>query len=360
MIRRAPAFALVTLALVADLRADTIRLADGTTVDGVQVVSEGLKEIAYKEGGKDKTLPSGNVVAIGFDKKPKEVDEAEGLISEDDLEGAIDTLDAYVATVLDKKSAGSFKWAPAYAAWRAVEVRTQVADFEGMRSAADRVLKSFPETRYVPGAYLAKATAELQSGRGADAQTTLASLWTLIETQGLDKRWQIECKLAQAEANDKLKHDARRAEYERLAGEAKDLPGARAHAQVLIGESFLVEAKGSGSAKDLRTKARAAFQKAVDDAQAPRLELAAAYAGLGESLFLLGADTDDKALLQDAALAFLRVTSLYREDGRYVAKALFYAMRSFDLMQDPRKKADMKRELLAQFPATSWADEAKK
>ena len=65
-------------------------------------------------------------------------------------------------------------------------------------------------------------------------------------------------------------------------------------------------------------------------------------------------------MLQDAALSFLRVTSIYRDEGRYVAKALYYAMRCFDLMQDPRKKADMRGELLALFPGTTWAVEAKK
>lgn len=360
MIRRASAFALVSLFSSSALRADTIRLADGSAVEGVQVLSEGLKEVTYKEGGKDKSVPSANVVRVEFERKPKEVDEAEGLIGEEDLEGAVDTLDAYVAAMLDKKNPGSFKWAPAYAAWSAVEVRTRVADFEGTRAAAERVIKNFAETRYAPGAYLAKATAELQLGRVADAQETLAAFQTLVEAQGLDKRWQLECKLSQAEADDKLKHDARRSEYERLAGEADSLPATRTRARVLIGESFLAEAKGSSAAKDLRTKARTAFQKAVEDAEAPRAQLAAAYAGLGESLFLLGADADDKALLQEAALAFLRVSSIYRDDGRYVAKALYHAMRSFELMQDPRKRADMRRELLAQFPASSWAAEAKK
>jgi hypothetical protein len=359
MIRRATAFALAAVLCAAAAQADTIRLADGSAIEGVTVVNEGLKEVVYKEGGKDKTVASATVVAVEFEKKPKEIDEAEGLIGEDDFEGAVDTLDAYVAAMLGKNP-GSYKWGPAYAAWRAVDVRTRVADLNGMRTAAERVVRSYAESRYVPAAYLAKASAELQLGRPADAQATLAEFWALVESQGLDKRWQLECKLSQVESDEKLKGDARRSEYERIAGEARAYPATRTRAQVLAGESLLAEAKGSSSAKDLRSKARTAFQKVVDDPEAPRVQLAAAYAGLGESLFLLGADADDKAMLQDAALAFLRVTSIYRDEGRYVARALYYAMRSFDLMQDPRKKADMKRELLALFPGTTWAVEAKK
>lgn len=358
---RPSALLLVAAALTSSLRADTIRLLDGTSIDNVQVVSEGLKEVTYKEGNKEKTVDSATVAAVEFDKKPKEVDEAEGLIGEEDLEGAVDTFDAYVDSMLDKKSPGSFKWAPAYAAWKAVEVRARVADTAGLRSAAERVVKSFADTRYAPHAYLAKASAELQLGQAPAAQATLVEFATLVEEQELGQRWQLECKLSQLEADDKLKGDARRAELEKVAGQAGDLPATRTRAQVLVGESFLADARGNaGAAKDLRAKARTAFKKVIDDKDAPREALAAAYCGLGESLFLLGADADDKAQLQEAALALLRVTTTYRDNGQYVSRALYLAMRCFDLMQVPGRKADMRAELLALFPASVWAAEAKK
>jgi len=360
MIRRA-AVLLLAAVLAPSLRADTIKLLDGTSIANVQVVSEGLKEVVYKEGNKDKTIDSATVAAVEFERKPKEVDEAEGLIGEDDLEGAVDTFDAYVTTMLEKKNPGSFKWAPAYAAWRAVEVRARVADASGLRGAAERVVKGFADSRYVPQAYLAKASAELQLGQAPAAQATLGELAALVESQGLGKRWQLECKLSQLEADEKLKGDARRAELEKLAGEARELPGTRTRAQALVGEAFLADARGNaGAAKDLRTKARSAFQKVIDDKDATREALAAAYCGLGESLYLLGADADDKAQLQQGALALLRVTTTYRESGPHVARALYLAMRCFDLMQDSRRKADMRAELLARFPASTWAAEAKK
>jgi len=360
MIRPA-ATLLLAAALTSFTWADTIRLADGSSIDNVQVVSEGLKEVTYKEGNKEKTVDSATVVAVEFEKKPKEVDEAEGLIGEEDFQGAVEGFEAYVEEVLGKKSPGSYKWAPAYAAWKAVEMRARLADLAGLRTAAESVVKNFADTRYATRAYLAKAEAELQLGQAPAAQATLAEFAALVESQGLGKRWELECKLSQVEADDKSKGDARRSEFEKVAAAAGDFPATRARAQVLVGESFLADARGNaGAAKDLRTKAKSAFQKAIDDKDAPREALAAAYCGLGESLFLLGADADDKAQLQQAALALLRVTTTYRESGQQVARALFLAMRSFDLMQDPRRKADMRGELLALFPNSSWAAEAKK
>lgn len=360
MIRRLTALALAA-ALTSSSWADTIRLVDGSKIDNVQVVTEGLKELVYKEGGKDKTLDSATVVAVEFEKKPKEIDEAEGLIGEDDLEGAVDALDAYVGAMLEKRNPGSYKWGPAYAAWKAVEVRRRVADLAGQRSAAERVVKNFADTRYAPHAYLAKASAELQLGQGPAAQATLGELASLVESQGLGKRWQLECKLSQLESDEKLKGDARRTELEKIASDSKDQAAVRTRAQVLVGESLLADARGNtGAAKDLRNKARTAFQKVIDDKDAPREALASAYCGLGESLFLLGADADDRNQLQDAALALLRVTTTYRDNGQHVSRALYLAMRCFDLMQDSRRKADMRGELLRLFPASTWAAEAKK
>jgi hypothetical protein len=350
------------LFLGASSSADTIRLADGKVIESVQVVSDGIKEVVYKEGKNDKTVPSETVVAIEYEKRPKQVDEAEGYLVAEDLEGAVDSFDAYVQSVLDKPSAaGAFKWAPAHAAWKAVEVRRRVADFGGVKTATTRLIQNFPESRFVPMAYLAKADAELRGGDAAGATKTLGEFAGVVSSQGLSKRWELEAKLSQVLADEKLKPAARRAEFERLVDQATAQPAVQARAQLLVGEMFLAEASTNASgAKDLRSKAKTAFETVLASGSAGRDSIASAHAGLGETLFLLGADVDDKAMLTDAVLQFLRVVTLFREQGDPVARSLFYAMRCFDLMGDPRRKADMKRELMGTFPSSTWAGEAKK
>jgi hypothetical protein len=344
------------------VRADKIRLENGTTIDNVQVVSEGMKEVVYKEGKSERNVPSDSVRAVEYEKRPPQLADAEELVLGEDPEGAVGTLDAFVQGAQEKPSTvAAFKWAPAAAAWRAIELRRGAGDLQGTVGAAQQFLQSFPEARFVPQAHLAKAQAEIRLGQGAQAQETLANLTALLGAKSLSKRWALEGRLLLALADDKQNSSTKRAEFEKVASEAGDFLGAKYQAQVLIGETYLDEAQANaGAAKELRAKAIETFDKVIASEQAPREAVAGAQTGRGESLFLLGADADDKARLQEAALACLRVATLFRDQGLYMPKALFYAMRSFDLLPDPRRKADMKRELLGLFPGSAWAVEAKK
>lgn len=359
MKRRTLTFLLACATLTAGaLEADTITLVSGKTITNVQVVSEGLLEVAYKEGRSDRTVDSSEVLFVSFDKRPSQLEDAEGFILTEDLRSAVDVLDAYVEK---PANSNAFKWAPAAAAWRSVEVRQSQFDPGGVRGAASRLIQGFPDSRFVPLAYLAKADAELQLEQSSQAMKTLGDLTTLISSKSLPKRWQLECRVAKAMADETLKPESRRNELERAVAEADDTPTVKARAQVLIGESHLAEAAHNrAKAKELRAKAKKVFEEVLASDSATREALAAAHAGRGECLFLDGADADDKAALQESVLEFLRVTTLYRDQGRSVAKSLYYALRCFELMPDARRKADMKRELLALYPGSAWAAEAKK
>jgi hypothetical protein len=349
-------------AAAAPLRMDTIRKLDGSAVENVQVASDGLKEVVFKDAaGKNTSIPSEQVLSIAYERQPKPIDDAEGLIGQDDLAGAVELLDAYVDAQIAKPSERQFRWGPAQAAWRACEVRLQAGDLAGLPAAAQRLIANFPDSRNVPRAYLLKAGAEMRAGQAEQAGKTLGELSTLVTDQGLPKRLALECRLAQLQADPTLKHDTRRNELERLAGEAKDEPAVALRARVAAGESILAGASfDQGNARELVAQAKEIFLKALAEESADRETLAAAYAGLGDCLFLTGAEADDKAILLDAALQYLRVITVYREQGFHVPKALFYAMRCFDLMQDSRRKADMRRELASLFPDSTWAAEAKK
>jgi hypothetical protein len=353
----------VALSLAAPVTsADTIHLTDGKVIENVQVVSDGLKEVAYKEGRGDKTVASDSVLAIAYEKRPAPLDEAEAALLQEDPESAIDTLDAFVQGALDKpQSVREFKWAPAQAAWRAVQVRYGAGDLEGAKGAAARVIKDFAESRFVPQAYLTKAAAEFELSQSEAAQKTLEELVGLVSAQALSKRWELEARLARSQVDPKAKPAAKRAEYEKVMAEAGAFPTIKALTRVRLAESFLAEAaSNSAGAKDLRTKAQEAFAAALAEGAASPSVIASAHAGLGECHFLLGADADDKAQLQAAVLEFLRVITLHRDQGLVVAKSFFYAMRCFDLLGDPRRKAEMKRELGALYPTSTWAAEAKK
>ena len=77
-----------------------------------------------------------------------------------------------------------------------------------------------------------------------------------------------------------------------------------------------------------------------------------------DCLFYFGADADDVDLMRQAVLHYLRVVTRFKKEGGYVPRSLFYAMRCFDLMQNRRRRNDMKRELVALYPDSAWAREA--
>ncbi len=344
--------------------ADTIHLTDGTTIEDVTVEEETLSEVAYKEGSRRSTVASDQVQSVEFQRMPTEVDEALGFAQERDLLAALDTLDAYVDAQLEKPSARRFKWAPAFAAWKTVELRLELADLAGTTSSAQRLIKGFDSSRYIPAAYLAKASAELQGGDAPAARSTLTRLAEVVDAEGLSRRWDLECRLALIQAGEGKSGEAKREELGQIAGEARStFPMVASRARVAEGETYLAEAEATNdatSSKALREKARDVFQAIVDESKADDEGLAGAHAGLGDCLFYFGADADDADLLRQAALHYLRVATRFKKEGRFVPRSLFYAMRCFDLMQDRRRRNDMKRELVALYPDSAWAREAER
>jgi hypothetical protein len=348
------------------LSADTIVRIDGRKIVDVQIVSETMTEVVYKKGKSrnQQTLPSGEVLEILFEKKPRLVDEADGHALEEDIGAAIDALDEYVEGQIERPNERRYKWAPAYAAWRTIELRQSMADLGGARDAAVRLITNFKESRYVPGAYLAKAGAEIDSGQASQALKTLEQLSGLVEKNKLSKRYDLECRLSRIRADERRSGAARRADLGIIAREAGSaFPTVKSRAEVMEGEVFLMEADKTVNPKksaELRGKARLVFDRIVKARNTTDATLAGAYTGLGECMFYSGAEKDDKDMLNAASLHFLRVVTLFRAESRYVSKSLYFAMRCFHLTQDRKRKGDMLRELKFLYPNSGWIAEAEK
>ena len=355
---------LALLSLSPAVLADTIVRADGKVLEDVTIVAETLTQVEYKKGSNTQFVKSEDVLSVSFERSPRLVDEALGLLAEGDVISALEGLDDYVAGQIERPNERRYKWAPAFAAWKVVELRMQVADVLGARGAATRLIKNFPDSRYLPMAYLARAEAELMAQKESDAKKTLENFSSLIRSKNLSKRWDLECRLALIQADSGRSGDAKRTDLAGIAREAgSEFPGVTSRAQVVEGETWLAEAEASrdpNAARDLRSKARRAFEAIVDDPNASDATLAGALAGMGDCLFYEGAEKNDTETLQAAVKNYLRVVTIYEEQTRYVPKSLFFAMRSFDLMQDRRRKSDMKRELKTLFPGSHWASEADK
>ena len=345
--------------------ADKIFQTDGKVLEDVKIQSETILDVTYKEGNNTKTIASDKVLRVEFLRMPKELEEAEAALVGDDMLTALDLYDEYSdGQIRNRGSEKRFKWAPPYAAWRCVELRIEAADLDGIVVRTELLIQNYPDSRYVSFAFLAKASAELQSGKGAKATSTLETFSRMISANALSKRWELECRLAQIRADPGLSGEDKREKLADIIGEAgRTYPIVKSRASVAEGETYLVEAdatRDQKKAKELRGKAKEAFEEIIADPRADEEALAGAYTGLGECVYYLGLEANDAALLKQASMYYLRVAVLYESQSLYVPKALFYAMRCFDLMEDRTRKMDMKRTLKTLYPSSVWTARADK
>lgn len=345
--------------------ADKIFTADGKAIEDVQVLEEGVSEITYRDGRNERTVKTETVVDIVYEDVPRDIANGVTMVEEDDLFGAIQTYDSYVTRIL----AGDIRetrrrWAPANAAWRIVGLYESLGELEEAATAAQRVITSFPDSRYMPMAYMAKADAEYWSGNAETAQRTLADFKSVIESKSLAERYAIEVDLALIMTNDSLVGQGRRTALSQIVKRAGDkYVTVKNRALVAIGESALDDVTAKrGTAGDLIPVALDHFQRVIDDPLAENVTLAGAYSGKGDCLFQQGAKAQDQAKLKEALLCFLRVAAVYPEQTRYVPKSLFYAGRCFDLFgteQGAERAQQMYAEVWFRFQGTKWANEAK-
>ncbi|MEO6711211.1 MAG: hypothetical protein ABI054_13385 [Planctomycetota bacterium] len=355
--------AALTLAFAAGSRADTITLADGKTLENVTVVNETLKEVSFKQEGKSKTIPSETVASVEYVKKPKLVDQADSSAKDGDIGGAIDSFETYVSGLIEGKGKEPMLWAPGYAMQRLIELSASVGDTEGVVVAADRLIKNAPESRYLPAAYLSKATALADDKKNKEALAAIADLRSLINTKELGQRWKLEADLAEVLADASLAGSKRRARVIEISGLAgKDYPMVANRARVAEGESYT-----EGETKDF-TKAKALFQQIAADPKADKPTLAGAYTGLGDCLFaqaldLQKANKDANEAFKSAVDTYMKVVVLFPEQVRYRAKSMFLAGRAFEFIGDDVSKArarQLYRSVIREFKQSSWAEDAKK
>ncbi len=352
----------LTLALFAAVAsADTIFMTDGTSLKDVTVVEEGILEVTYRPDGKtsESKVKSEKVLTIEFSRKPKDVDEADAAIDDGNLGDGVGGFQSYLEAIEGGERA-RYKWAPAYAMWRLVEVHQSVGDASGVVKFTDRLINKAPETRYVPQAYLAKAQAQSQLGDAGKSEETLLALRKLIDDKSLSQRWRLDCDLSLVLLDSKLTNDQKRDRILEIGAEAgSDYPSVRDRARVAEGEAYL------GSSKF--DEALEVFKGITADPTADAATLAGAYAGAGECYYqqavtLINAEQDASAVVEEGLLAFLHAVS-FKEQAQYRPKALLYSGRLFDLKDDDESRTRAKRmyrAVLTEYPDSPWALEAKK
>jgi hypothetical protein len=362
--RRTLTTAVSLVALCALPLGDTITKTDGKVLKDVSIVEEGLTQTTYKKGNNQQMVGSEEVLSIAYSRKPRLVDEGDQAMIDDDPFGALQAFDLFADGQITKRDTRD-RWAGPYAAWRSIQICQLLDDVAGVVERCNRLIEHFPDSRFVPPAYLARAEAQAR-GKGGDsaAQKSLQELVALVGAKTLSKRWELDANLGLILTDAALSADAKRARLEQVATQAgTQFPTVASRAQVAIGETFVAQIDGAKEDQKLALAqdARKAFQRIVADQKADPATLAAAYTGLGTAQFQESALAKNAELSREAFMNFMRVIVLYKEQSRYVAQSMFYAMlclRGFEDAESVLRSREMRFKLIQRYPESNWAKQA--
>ncbi len=338
--------------------ADTIHLTSGSKIDDVKIQTEGMDVVVYREGRKNSEVASKDVDRIVYTTKPDLIDQADAAANKGDWGNAIGDLEAYLAE--NDEPERNFKWARDYALFQRLEYFSYIGTPEQVIEAANDLFSLAPESRHVPTGHTIKADILFLAGDAAGARAALGPFKALIDGRALGERWLLEHDLRGVLFDTNLSGDALQTKLTSLDSRARGgYPIIRSRVQVAIAEGHLVAGK-LGEAESI-------FREVTLSKTASDGSLAAAYYGLGRCLYEAAAaksasGKDASEDFQTALLALLRVTVVYEMHRQYVPAAFYYAGRSFDGMGDEQSLAraqSMYRKVIARFPDSRWAREAK-
>lgn len=313
--------------------ADRILRTDGSSIDGVTVTKDELKEVTYREDSRSRTIASDEVLRIEFDNYPKLVDEALGFAAEGALPDAADQLKLYTDGIVGGRKE-KILWAPGFALQREIELRFSIGELEEAVAAADKLIKNFSDSRHVPAAYLAKAEALTYLDKGAAARATLQDFLTLCDTENLSDGLKLEGRLSTILADSALSGSKRKDKIEEIITAAGGrYPAVRNRARVALGQEHLAANSDAGF-----SEAQKIFNTVVDDGVGTSATLAAAYAGLGDCIYQeafkaseTGGDASAKYL--EAIDAYLRVVVMHVDQSQYRPRALHFAAKCYDQIE---------------------------
>ena len=353
--------ALSLLHVAAVAMPDRIYQSDGSILEDVKIVNEGLSTVTYKASGSkdEKSVDSELVLGVEFSSKPEEISEADVSASDEGFGSALAGMENYLENLGGKKDK-KFPWGPSYARYRIVELNALMNDVGAMSAAVEELVTNDADSRYVPLAMIAKIDRLIVNGDMAGATEASTAFKNLVTDKGLSQRWKFEQELLALRADASQKGEGLEKELLSLSKAAAVFPTVTNAADVAAAESMLSRSEFA-AAEDL-------FRGVTGDPSADNSTLAAAWTGLGDCLYRRGeakVGSDDEgaiALFGEAQRAFLRTVVNYRFEYVYVAKSAFYAGRCFQLI-DAEGAKDNSNKLfffvMRNFKGSKWADSSR-
>lgn len=172
-------------------RADTILVRGKEAISGVKVTSETMKEVTYMKGKTKKTIPTTEVAAVVYDRRPVNFRIGLERFSLGDFVNAIARLKPAVS-----EGASDQPWVKPYALFYLGRAQLANGQFrDGAKSLTDMIAAA-ADHRLYPEAAIALARCQSLDGLHAEAKTTLTKLQNVLTQNSVNGLVQMRAKLA--------------------------------------------------------------------------------------------------------------------------------------------------------------------
>ncbi len=352
---------LLTFLLATPAAQEEIVLVDGRILSVDRISSETFTEVVYRTKSKaEGRKPADQVRELRHNLGNDMLDDyaaAIQLMKIEDYVGAIQFFEGLLSDdrLLRQKR---FSWVLGDSLWRQVVCRYSLSDFASVPGAVDRLLEKVPDTFYYAPALMAKAEALELSGNSSAAVIAFQQLQADVTGKGLPARWAKEAELSMLLLDKGTRGATLRRKLDGLfALTSSSYPSVASRCKVAKGDSFLAE--------EAWNQAAASYKSILSGSGADDQTEAGAFFGLGVCIYRQGLEMDDQdaanASYFEANLSFLRVATVYRDQVRFVPRALYYSALCFNRSggANRAKALVVAGRLQKRFPESSWTKKVK-
>jgi hypothetical protein len=336
---------------------DTIKLVDGTKIQGVKLSWMDVREVRYKVRSSEKSIEREKVrfVDIRQAKARGKLRKAiKAVASEDWAEALTAYLDASASAKKSKTLAG---FLPQYALWKAFEIALDHGDENDRLDILSQLKKEYPETFYLPQIWDFRIRrAYKKAGNDRKKLTAIKGLVANYLSQAKDwgsTRSEIEAELEGILIRERLREikakDAQKALSNLLGRAETDYPDLANRLSLQLANAVLRAGK--------LEEAREMFESIIKSGLADSLTMAKAYLGRGHTWFRKPSRKSEDS--KKALLDYMRVATLYpKQDYDLTAEALYYAIESYKSWGGPDLQSNVRRlirRLKGRYRESTWA-----
>ncbi|HYC78758.1 MAG TPA: tetratricopeptide repeat protein [Planctomycetota bacterium] len=281
---------------------DTIRVRKAGKVEehgGVTVSQDDIKAVKARSGPATLTFNPSDVVEIVYGKAPEAYRAGRRLFNNDDFDAAREKFDEAIVDEEDRKN---YPWLLSYSLWFRAKCDEQLGRIDEATAAYAELTSKAPTSRFVPEAYAALGSMQLDAGNHDAAKAAFEKLAEVAKKEGLGGRY-----LAQAELGGYLVAAAKR---DAAAGSSLEQFQAKVGGEhpELASEARLALGRIALDKKDF-AKAEGIFQSIIKAPDVSEKAWAGGALGIADAQF-------EQGKYQDAVFSYSRVYALVRRDAQ--------------------------------------------